>query len=146
LILTEKPGLTNPGFVYLMYPKSWEFLMGEIYLELTVSNLADPVRQREVSFLVDTGATRAWVPQEVAEGLGITPAGTVPLELADGSVKEYPYGFCFFTFGAETVAGNVILGPPGIEPLAGTHVLQDFRLVIDMERHTVSRSRAMRAK
>jgi predicted aspartyl protease len=120
--------------------------MGDIYLELIVSNVADPERQREVSFLVDTGATRAWLPQDMAEGLGIVSAGTVPVELADGSVKEYPYGFCFFTFEAETVAGNVILGPVDVEPLAGTHVLQDFRLVIDMERHTVSRGRAMRAK
>jgi hypothetical protein len=66
--------------------------MGDIYLELIVSNVADPERQREVSFLVDTGATRAWLPQDMAEGLGIVSAGTVPVELADGSVKEYPYG------------------------------------------------------
>lgn len=120
--------------------------MGDIYLELIVSNINDPAIQQEIAFLVDTGATRAWVPQEIAEKLAISPVGAVPLELADGSVKEYPYGFCLFTFGAETIAGNVIIGPPDIEPLAGTHILQDFRLIIDMERHTISRSRAMRAK
>lgn len=120
--------------------------MGDIYLELTVSNISDPNLQQEVAFLVDTGATRAWIPQEIAEKLSISASGSIPLELADGSIKEYPYGFCFFTFGGETIAGNVIIGPSNIEPLAGTHILQDFRLVIDMDRHTISRGRAMRAK
>ncbi len=120
--------------------------MGDIYLELTIANIHEPERQREITFLVDTGATRAWIPQQVADDLGIQPAGTVPLELADGSVKELPYGFCLFDFGGETVAGNVVIGPPECEPIVGTHVLQDFRFIIDMERHTISRGRAMRAK
>ncbi|RMF35320.1 MAG: hypothetical protein D6759_04810, partial [Chloroflexi bacterium] len=78
--------------------------------------------------------------------LGIEPVGTVPLELADGSIKELPYGFCLFDFGGERIVGNVVIGPPGSEPIVGTHVLQDFRVVVDLERHTVSRRRAMRAK
>ena len=120
--------------------------MGDLYLELTVANVTDLEQQQEISFLVDTGATRAWIPQGIAEELGIQPAGTVPLELADGSIREIPYGFCLFDFGGETVAGNVVIGPPDCEPIVGTHVLQDFRVVIDMERHTISRGRAMRAK
>ncbi|HID29834.1 MAG TPA: hypothetical protein EYP19_07490 [Desulfobacterales bacterium] len=120
--------------------------MGDIYLELTIANIYNPEREQEVSFLVDTGATRAWIPQQIAEALGIQPAGTVSLEMTDGSVKEFPYGFCLFDFGGEKVAGNVVIGPPKCEPLVETHVLQDFRLVIDMERGTISRSRAMRAK
>jgi hypothetical protein len=86
------------------------------------------------------------VNEEIAAVLGIEEAGTVPVELADGTIKEFPYGFCLFTFGDETVAGNVIIGLPVSEPLAGTHVLQDFRVVIDKERHAISRSRASRAK
>jgi predicted aspartyl protease len=120
--------------------------MGDIHLELTIANLHDLELQQEVSFLVDTGATRAWIPQEIADELKIEPVGTIPLELADGTIKELPYGFCLFDFGGERVAGNVVIGPPGSEPIAGTHVLQDFRVIIDMERHTISRSRAMRAK
>jgi clan AA aspartic protease len=120
--------------------------MGDLFLELTIASVTDVQRQQEVSFLVDTGATRAWIPQEIAKQVGIEPIGTVALELADGSVQEYPYGACFFSFGGETVAGNVVIGPAGSEPLAGTHVLQDFRLVIDLEHHTISRSRAMKAK
>lgn len=120
--------------------------MGDIYLELTVANLHDLERQKEISFLVDTGATRAWITQRDAAELGIEPLGTVELTLADGSIKEFPYGSCFFDFGGERVAGNVVIGPPEAEPIAGTHLLQDFRLVIDMENHTISRRRALRAK
>ena len=108
--------------------------MGDIYLELNIANIHDLERQKEISFLVDTGSTRAWIPKKIADELGIQPVGNVSLELADGSVKELPYGFCLFDFGGETVAGNVVLGPPACEPIVGTHVLQDFRLVIDMER------------
>jgi len=53
--------------------------MGDIYLKLTIANIKDPGRQQEVSFLVDTGATRAWVSKEIADTVGIEPAGTVPL-------------------------------------------------------------------
>ncbi len=120
--------------------------MGDIYLELIVANVHDWTRQREVSFLVDTGSTRAWIPQEIAGELGIEPVGTVPLELADGSIKALPYGFCLFDFGGKRIVGNVVIGPPGSEPIVGTHVLQDFRVVVDLERPTVSRRRAMRAK
>ncbi len=120
--------------------------MGEMYLELTVANINDMEQQQEVSFFVDTGATRAWIPQEIAEKLAIKQVGTVSLELADGSIKDYPYGLCVFEFGGEIVGGNVVIGPPGSEPLAGTHVLQDFRLVIDLSTQTISRSRAMKAK
>ncbi|MDZ7304721.1 MAG: aspartyl protease family protein [candidate division KSB1 bacterium] len=120
--------------------------MGDIYLELTVANLKDLEKQKEITFLVDTGSTRAWIPQKDADELGIKPEGTIELELADGSIKEFPYGFCLFDFGGEKVAGNVVIGPLESEPIVGTRLLQEFRLVIDVERHTISRRRAMRAK
>ncbi len=120
--------------------------MGDVYLDLTIANIEDRRRQKELSFLVDTGASRAWIPQGTARELGIKKIGTVSLEMADGTVKKFPYGSCWFDLNGETVAGNVVFGPPEIEPLVGTHVLQDFRLVIDMQRHTVSRRRAMKAK
>lgn len=120
--------------------------MSEVYLELTIANVTDPRRQQLVSFLVDTGSTRAWVSEEIADAVGIAQAGIVPLELADGTITERPYGFCLFKYDGETVAGNVVIGPPGCEPLVGIHVLQDFRLVVDMASHRITRSRAMRAK
>jgi predicted aspartyl protease len=120
--------------------------MGDIHLELTIANIADPTSQKGLMFLVDTGAIRAWIPEKIADELDIQRTGTMPLELADGSVKELPYGFCLFALDGETVAGNVVIGPPETETLVGTHVLEDFRIVVDMEHHTVSRRRTLRAK
>ena len=120
--------------------------MSDIYLELTIANIKDPERQQAVSFLVDTGATRAWIPKEIADALGIAPMGRDRLELADGSITKRPYGFCLFVYDGQTVAGNVVIGPAGSEALVGNHVLQDFRLVVDLERHEVTRGRAIRAK
>jgi predicted aspartyl protease len=113
---------------------------------LTLINDSDLEQQRDVLFLVDTGATRAWIPQDIAIELDIQSVGQTPLELANGDVMTYPYGLCKFEYEGELVNGTVIIGPKGIEPIAGTHVLQDFRLVLDMAHHTVQRARAMKAK
>jgi len=120
--------------------------MGDIYLKLSVANIREAERQQDISFLVHTGATRSWIAKEMADTLGIEAVGSVPLELADGSTRELPYGFCLFIYDGEVVAGNVVIGPSESEPLLGTHVLQDFRMIVDMERGEITRRRAMRAK
>jgi predicted aspartyl protease len=120
--------------------------MGDMYIELTIMNDSNFEKHRDIPFLVDTGATRAWIPQEVAAELGIQPVGQIPLELANGDIINYPYGLCKFEYEGELVNGTVIIGAKGIEPIAGTHVLQDFRLIIDLSRHTIQRARAMKAK
>jgi len=120
--------------------------MGDVHIDITVINDADPEKRREVPFLADTGATRAWIPEDIATELDIQPIGRVPLELADGDIREYPYGLCKFEYEGELVNGTVVIGPEGIEPIAGTHVLQDFRLIVNVARQTIQRARAMRAK
>lgn len=120
--------------------------MSEMFLKLTIANIKDQKRQKEVSFLVDPGATRAWIFQEIADDLGIEKTGIVPLELADGSIKERPYGLCLFVYDGDKVAGNVVIGSSQCEPLVGTHVLQDFRVIVDLKRHEIIRGRAMLAK
>ena len=120
--------------------------MSDIYISLNIINDQDPEKHLEAQFLVDTGATRAWIPQNIAEQLNIKPVGQVPLELADGKISQYPYGLCKFEYEGEIVNGTVVIGPKGIEPIAGTHLLQDYRLIVDLANHTIKRGRAMRAK
>ena len=120
--------------------------MGDVYIDLTVINDSDSEKQDEIQFLADTGATRAWIPEDIAAKLDIQPIGRVPLELANGDVQEYPYGLCKFEYEGEMVNGTVVIGPKGIEPIAGTHVLQDFRLIVNVAHQTIQRARAMRAK
>jgi predicted aspartyl protease len=120
--------------------------MGDIYLDITVMNDADLEKQKQVQFLADTGATRAWIPKTLARELDIKEVGKVPLELANGKIQKYPYGLCKFEYEGELINGTVVIAPANIEPIVGTHVLQDFRLVLDMVHHTVKRARAMKAK
>lgn len=120
--------------------------MGNLYLDLTIINDVDYNKQRQVAFLADTGATRAWIPQDSADALGIEAVGQVPLELANGDILSYPYGLCKFEYEGELINGTVIIGAAEIEPIAGTHVLQDFRLIPDMSHHTIRRARAIKAK
>lgn len=120
--------------------------MGDIYIDITVINDSDLSKQHQVHFLADTGATRAWIPKDVAKALDIEEIGTVPVELANGHIFKMPYGLCKFDYEGEMINGTVIIGNQEIEPIAGTHLLEDFRLVLDMVHHTVTRSRALRAK
>jgi hypothetical protein len=46
-----------------------------LYIDLTVINDLDPKKQRQVQFLADTGATRAWIPEDIAAELDIQPIG-----------------------------------------------------------------------
>lgn len=105
--------------------------MGDIYLEF--------YRGYQVHPRLDSTRSRQGIWR-------LNPKSPVSLELADGTFKKYPYGFCLFDFSGERVSANVVIGPKNSEPIVGTHVLQDFRLVIDMEKHTVSCSRSMPAK
>jgi clan AA aspartic protease len=120
--------------------------LGDIFLKLRISSINNPTKYKEVPFLVDTGATRSWVPEQIAEELGIESVGAVEVEIPDGSARRLPYGFCIFDFGGEKVVGNVFIGRQGTEPLVGSHVLEDFRIVIDMETLTISRKWALRSK
>jgi predicted aspartyl protease len=120
--------------------------MEDVYIDVNVINDSDPQMHREVQFLADTGATRSWIPADVAKELNIQSVGTVPLELANGKIEKHPYGLCKFEYEGEIVNGTVVIGPKGIEAIAGTHLLQDFRLIVDVAHHTVIRARAMKAK
>jgi len=122
-----------------------EFQWGrDVTIDITVINDSDPEKRRQVQFLADKDATRAWIPEDMAVELDIQPMGRVPVELAKGAVQEYPYGLCKFEYEGELVNGTVVIGPGGIEPIAGTHLLQDFRL--NVIHRTIQRAPAMRAK
>jgi len=73
----------------------------------------------ETVFLVDTGATDSMVPAPELEKIGIKKEGKMAYELANGEVKEYPYGLVRIEFMGEITAGRVIFGEPGSEPLLG---------------------------
>ena len=65
------------------------------------------------------------------EKLGIQREGKMSYELADGTVKEYPFGLVKIEFMGETTAGRVIFGEPGSEPLLGVTALESVGIMVD---------------
>ena len=68
--------------------------MGLIKVTTRLTNITDPEKYYEGLFLVDTGATDCMVAADELEKLGIQKRGKTACELADGTVKEYPFGLC----------------------------------------------------
>ena len=100
----------------------------------------------EADFLVDTGASDSLAPRDQLEKIGVRQEGRMSYELADGSVKEYPYGLVRIEFMGETTAGRVIFGDPGCEPLLGVTALESVGIVVDPANKTLKRLPAIPLK
>ena len=85
-------------------------------------------------------------PADELEKIGVRQEGKMSYELADGSVKEYPYGLVRIEFMGETTAGRVIFGQPGCEPLLGVTALESVGIVVDPANKTLKRLPAIPLK
>lgn len=120
--------------------------MGLTKVTTKLSNLADPDRGFEAIFLVDTGATDSMAPADELQKIGIAEVGRMSYELADGTVKGYPYGLARIEFMGEITAGRVIFGPPGSEPLLGVTALESVGITVDPVTRTLKRLPAIPLK
>jgi clan AA aspartic protease len=97
-------------------------------------------------FLVDTGATDCMASADDLEKIGVRREGKMSYQLADGSVREYPYGLVWIEFMGETTAGRVVLGEPGSEPLLGVTALESVGIMVDPVDKTLKRLPAIPLK
>jgi predicted aspartyl protease len=67
-------------------------------------------------------------------------------ELADGSVREYPFGLVRIEFMGEITAGRVIYGESGSEPLLGVTALESVGIIVDPANKTLKRLPAIPLK
>ena len=111
-----------------------------------LTSLTDPQKSYKALFLVDTGATDCLAPADELEKLGIPKEGRMACELADGSVREYPFGLAQIEFMGETTAGRVIFGDPGAEPLLGVTALESVGIMVDLANQTLKRLPAIPLK
>jgi clan AA aspartic protease len=100
----------------------------------------------ESLFLVDTGATDSMAPSDELEKLGVKQEGKMAYELADGTVREYPFGLVRIEFMGETTAGRVIFAAPGTEPLLGVTALESVGIIVDPINKTLKRLPAIPLK
>ena len=120
--------------------------MGVTKVAAKITGFGDGRESYESVFLVDTGATDSMVPAEELERIGVRKEGKMAYELANGRVKEYPYGLARIEFMGETTAGRVIFGEPGSEPLLGATALESVGIVVDPADKTLRRLPAIPLK
>jgi predicted aspartyl protease len=85
-------------------------------------------------------------PRDELQRIGVKPEGKTAYELADGTVKEYPFGLVRIEFMGETTAGRVVFGDPGSEPLLGVTALESVGIMVDLANQTLKRLPAIPLK
>ncbi|MGA2065169.1 MAG: retroviral-like aspartic protease family protein [Thermoguttaceae bacterium] len=101
--------------------------------KVKVSNIKKPKRSFEEEFWIDTGAMYSFVPEDHLERIGVEPAATRHLVLADGRQETRLLGFCNLQIeGLEgTIPCPVIFAPKGSLFLLGATALENFGVEVD---------------
>ena len=105
--------------------------MGATYVNVTVTNPAEPGLAWEGEFLVDTGALHSAVPRRRLEAIGLQPADTRKFELADGSVVDMDTGGACLDFMGRTAHATMVFGADSAEPPLGAIALEDAGMAVD---------------
>jgi predicted aspartyl protease len=101
--------------------------------KVRVSNTKKPEVFFQEEFWVDTGALYSFVAEDYLQRIGVEPAATRNLVLADGRQQAMLLGFCDFQI--EGLEGNipcpVIFAPQGSLFLLGATALENFGVEVD---------------
>lgn len=109
--------------------------MGLIFIEGTVTGPNG--QQRQVNFLVDSGATFSVLPVHVWQALGLTPKRSLTFTLADGTPIQRQVSECHIFLAGLDGHTPVVLGEPGDEALLGAVTLEILGLVLDPFKRTL---------
>src|SRR5437867_13230015 len=107
--------------------------VGMFKVRVKVTNPGDASRFFEDEFWVDTGALYSFVPEERLESIGIDPALSRNVILADGRRENLRFGEARMTVEglAETLTCPVVFGPKGSLYLLGATALETFGVAAD---------------
>jgi len=124
--------------------------VGEIRAPVTLENGDDravvyrghgaeaDVRRTTVEGIVDTGAVRLVLPEEIARELGLRPWGTRTVVYADERREQRPVTGVTFEIGDLATQTEAIVGPAGSQVLIGQLVLEALDLVADCRHRTLA--------
>ena len=96
--------------------------MALTFLKVRVRNPADPDREQECKFLVDSGAVYSVVPEQVLEALGIERTSSEEFILANGEVINRSVGNAYFEYQGKVRAAPVIFGDQDVFLLGATTI------------------------
>lgn len=105
--------------------------MGFVRLNLKIKNPAEPEKEAEEKFLVDSGAQYTVVSGGLLKKLGLKPHRTQGFVLADGTEIKRKVGSALFEYGKYQAASPVVFGKEGDSNLLGVVTLEAFGLMLD---------------
>ena len=107
-------------------------LMGEIRVQVKLSNFADPSRRATAEMLVDTGATRVSLPSGLVRRLGLRKVAEARVQYADGRSAWRPVVAPLrIAIDGRVAVLDAVSGPAGTEALLGLVALEMLDLVPD---------------
>ncbi len=105
----------------------------------------DLTRKVSCDLIVDTGSTLSWVPEEIAERVGIKPTEIRMFQLADGRETDRPVGEAIMECEGIRGATRIVFARPGDGAVLGLHALEGLGLEVDPVTRTLRRTRAFLA-
>ena len=104
--------------------------MGHFNCSLQLSSL-DGQRNLDLEALVDTGSAYTLIPARLLRQMGVSPTGSVALQLADGRTARYDIGQAWASVNGESVITLVVFGDDDATILLGAYTLEGLRLAPD---------------
>ena len=93
--------------------------MARLNVDVSVGNLNGGA-PAVISTVVDSTADHSMLPASLLHDLGIAPKRRLAFILADGSVREYGYGFAILEIEGDEAPCPVLFGPEGVHTLGGS--------------------------
>ena len=107
-------------------------LMGEIRVQVKLSNFSDPSRRATAEMLVDTGATRVSLSSGLVRRLRLRKVAEAHVEYADGRKARVPVVAPLrIAIDGRVAVLDAVRGPAGTEPLLGLLALEALDLMAD---------------
>ena len=91
----------------------------------------DMARREACDLIVDTGSTLSWVPEDVANRVGIQATEVRKFRLADGREVDRPVGDAILECEGLRGATRIVFGRPGDGSLLGLLALEGLGLEVD---------------
>ncbi len=104
--------------------------MGITFLNVKVSNPAQPKKAATHELLIDSGAVYSLLPAKELKKLGIKPVRQEKFMLGDGKSVTMPVGNALFEFQGKIGAAPVIFGDEGVY-LLGVTSLEAMGFMLD---------------
>ena len=112
-------------------------VVGLFSVHVTIRNVAEPHRLRDLELLVDTGSLFTWVAAPVLSEIGIIPAETRQFRTITGSLIERKMGYALVAWNGRTGSINVVFGEPGDVAVLGVTALESLTVTADPIQQTL---------